>query len=33
MEAVKKWLFTPAMQEDMPLASTVPVPIIFSLRG
>jgi protein TonB len=32
VEAVKKWLFTPAMQGNSPLASTVLVPIIFALR-
>jgi len=30
--AVKQWQFTPAMQGDTPLASTVLVPIIFTLR-
>jgi protein TonB len=32
LEAVKKWQFTPAMQGETALASTVLVPIIFSLR-
>lgn len=32
LAAVKQWQFTPAMQGDTPLASTVLVPIIFTLR-
>lgn len=32
LDAVKNWQFTPARQGDAPLASTVIVPIIFSLR-
>ncbi|MGZ8200307.1 MAG: energy transducer TonB family protein, partial [Methylosarcina sp.] len=32
MEAVKKWRFIPARRGDNPVASSVVVPILFSLN-